>query len=130
MNEDGSINSKDHPAPRNSIATAWATGGGAMDSGMVDGGISQPPLGKLLLPVTVELSRFQPAAMGNVAYAGAAPGMVAGVIQINFRIPPFLELHGDCSGACQVVLMIGGRGSLTPFPYYTFYKPDPMWVDN
>ena len=131
MNQDGSINSKDHPAPRNSVVTAWATGGGAMDSGMVDGEISQPPLGKLVLSVTIELSRFHPAAVGSVTYAGAAPGLVAGVIQINFRIPPFLGLRGDCSGPCHVVLMIGGRGSLTPFPYYTFYTPDPIvWVDN
>ncbi len=131
LNQDGSINSQDHPAPRNSIVTIWATGGGAMDNGMVDGQISQPPLGNLLLPVTVQLSRFRPPATGVVTYAGAAPGMVAGVAQINFRIPPFLELHGDCAGECTVVLTIGGRASLTPFPYYTEYTPDPIvWVGN
>src|SRR5262249_21631438 len=130
-NQDGSINSKDNPAPRNSIVTIWATGGGAMDSGMFDGQISQSPLGKLTLPVTVELSRFQPPATGAVTYAGAAPNMVAGVIQVNFRIPPLMGLHGECFGACNVVLNIGGRGSLAPFPYYTFYTPDPIvWVGN
>jgi uncharacterized protein (TIGR03437 family) len=131
LNQDGSINSQDRPAPRNSIVTIWATGGGSMDKGMVDGQVSQPPLGNLLLPAAVTLSRFRPPATGAVTYAGAAPGMVAGVIQVNFQIPPFLELHGDCSGPCHVVLTIGGRASLTPFPYYTFYTPDPIvWVGN
>jgi uncharacterized protein (TIGR03437 family) len=102
-----------------------------MNAGMVDGAIGQPPLGNLLLPVEVELSRFFPPAAGDVTYAGAAPGMVAGVIQVNFRIPPLMGLHGDCSGPCHVVLAIGGRASLTPFPYYTFYTPDPIvWVGN
>lgn len=131
LNQDGSINSQDHPAPRNSIVTIWATGGGAMDNGMVDGQISQPPLGNLLLPVLVELSHLQPATTGVVTYAGAAPGMVAGVIQINFRVPPPMGLHGDCGGPCPVLLTIGGRQSLTPFPYYRFYTPDPiLWLGN
>ena len=85
--------------------------------------------GFLQLPVTVELSRFRPPAAGVVTYAGAAPGIVAGVIQINFRIPPFLELQGDCTGPCHVVLTPGGRSSLTPCPYLTFFTPDPIvWV--
>lgn len=131
LNQDGSINSQNHLAPRNSIVTIWATGSGAMDNGMVDGQISQQPLENLLPPVTVTLSRFRPPATGVVTYAGAAPGMVAGVTQINFLVPPFLGLHGDCAGQCPVVLTIGGRASLTPLPYYTFYTPDPIvWVGN
>ena len=131
LNEDGSINSQSHPAPRGSIVAVWATGGGAMDTGMVDGEISQAPLGKPLLPVGIGLSHLYPGQGGEVTYAGAAPGMVAGVIQINFRVPPPSSNHGACYGACPVVLGVGGRVSLSQFITTVFTTLDPvLWVGN
>ena len=114
INQDGTINSPAHPAPRGSIVTMWATGGGAMDSGMVDGEISWPPLGKPLAPVSILLSRLSPADSGQVTYAGAAPGMVAGVIQINFQVPAAHQGYGSCHFSCEVILGLGTTASQKP----------------
>jgi uncharacterized protein (TIGR03437 family) len=129
VNQDGGINSQTHPAPRNSIVTAWATGGGAMDQGMLDGQVNQSPLGKVMQPLSVELSRLGEGDAGEVTYAGAAPGMVAGVLQVNFRVPTSHSGYGTCHSLCDVVLIIGGRGSLAPFSFSVFNTPDPiLWV--
>ena len=116
VNQDGSINSTSNPAPRGSIVTMWATGGGAMDTGMVDGAVNQPPLGKPLAPVSVHLSRLSPSDSGEVTYAGAAPGMIAGVLQINFRVPAAHSGYGSCHFDCAVVLGVGTIASPLPDP--------------
>jgi uncharacterized protein (TIGR03437 family) len=40
-----------------------------------------------LSPVTLELSGYRFFATGEVLYAGAAPGLVNGLMQINIRLP-------------------------------------------
>jgi uncharacterized protein (TIGR03437 family) len=137
LNEDGTINSKEHPAPLNSVITMWATGGGAMDRGMVDGEVSEPPLGNLLLPAEVAIGTLFPGDPTSVTYAGAAPGILSGVIQINFRVLQYSGVHGACGGGagspCQVTLSIGGRASLTGFPFSgNVYDPHGpvVWLKN
>jgi uncharacterized protein (TIGR03437 family) len=44
----------------------------------------------------------------NILYVGAAPGLVAGALQVNAQIPP-----GAASGALPVVLTIGVISSQT-----------------
>jgi len=116
LNADGTVNGPDHPAPRGSVVTMWSTGGGAMDSGMVDGLVSEPPLGKLTGHVGVALSRLSPPQSGELTFAGAAPGMVAGVQQINFRVPAVESGYGTCHVSCPVVLWIDGQRSPGPEP--------------
>jgi uncharacterized protein (TIGR03437 family) len=111
LNEDGSVNDAAHPATRGSVVTMWATGAGAMDGGMVDGLVGAPPLGRVTSPVYVALSRLNPPQAGEVIYAGAAPGLVAGVVQVNFRVPEFELGYGTCHGACPVVLSVGTQRS-------------------
>jgi len=41
----------------------------------------------------------------EVLYAGAAPGLIAGVMQVNLVVP------GGLSGAVSVVLTVGGVAS-------------------
>jgi trimeric autotransporter adhesin len=68
MHEDGTLNSRDNPAPRGSIVTLWATGEG---------------VAKLPVSVRVGLS------FADLLYAGPAPGF-PGLMQINARLPgPF-----------------------------------------
>jgi uncharacterized protein (TIGR03437 family) len=45
-------------------------------------------------------------ASGTVWYAGAAPGMVAGVFQINVQVP-----DGAPSGSVPIVVQSGGASS-------------------
>ena len=55
-----------------------------------------------LLPVAV-LIDGQPAA---ISFAGEAPGIVAGVLQVNVQIPP-----GARSGDLSLIVSIGGNSS-------------------
>ena len=55
---------------------------------MVDGSIVVPPLPIPALPINVILDQYPTPLAIEVPYAGAAPGMLAGVLQVNIRIPP------------------------------------------
>ncbi len=71
-------------AARGSIISIYATGEGQTQPGGIDGRIaagSAPP--KPALPVTVLID----GKAAEVQYAGAAPGAVAGLFQVNVRIP-------------------------------------------
>jgi uncharacterized protein (TIGR03437 family) len=114
VNQDGTINTPANPAPRGSVVTFWGTGGGVMDSGMVDGAVSRPQLGKPAARVAVALGRLSPSDQGEVTYAGAAPGMIAGVLQVNFRVPEAHSGYGSCHYSCQVVLWVGTTSSPRP----------------
>lgn len=83
LNQDGSINSPANPAAQGSIVTLYATGLGQTDPPGVDGAVYAGKLPRLRALVTVKFAGLA----GEVLYAGPAPGMVAGVIQINVRLP-------------------------------------------
>ncbi len=85
LNQDGSVNSRSNPAERGSIVTFYATGLGMLDPLPPDGQVAplRLPLPAPVLEVKVRIGG-QPA---EVLYAGQAPGLVAGVIQINARVP-------------------------------------------
>jgi uncharacterized protein (TIGR03437 family) len=95
MNEDGSLNSPEHPAKPGSAVAIWATGTGFIR--VRDGEISiaarQDYCCSLVAPYTSI----------EVLYAGAAPGLVAGITQINFRVPAQLSTGFQ--------LVAGGRAS-------------------
>jgi uncharacterized protein (TIGR03437 family) len=84
LNQDGTPNSTDNPADRGSVVVLYGTGAGQTSPAGDDGMISTDfPLPAPILPVTVFIDD-QPA---ELFYAGAAPGMVQGILQINARIP-------------------------------------------
>jgi uncharacterized protein (TIGR03437 family) len=85
LNQDGSPNSTHNAAVPGSIVSIYATGEGQTDPAGADGVINAKtlPLPKPQLPVTVEIN----GEMAEVTYAGAAPGQVAGMLQVNARIP-------------------------------------------
>jgi len=87
LNQDGTVNSMNNPAKTGSIIVFWATGAGRFTQSMPDGAIAKPPLSAPLQPVSVLF--VSPAQTVGVQplYAGAAPGMVAGVLQVNVRLP-------------------------------------------
>jgi uncharacterized protein (TIGR03437 family) len=89
INQDGTLNSADHPAPRGSIITFFATGIGQTNPPLQDGKIAT-----VAAPVTSGIDVVFFALPGyfiepaEILYQGAAPGQVAGVYQLNVRIPP------------------------------------------
>jgi trimeric autotransporter adhesin len=83
LNEDGvTPNSTANPAPPGSIVVMWATGEGITDPPGVDGRPATDVLPKPEAPVSVTIGGLP----ATVLYAGAAPGMMPGVFQINARI--------------------------------------------
>lgn len=83
LNQDGSVNGPANPAARGDAVTLFLTGAGAMTGTVVDGGIAQDASVRVAAPVTALLGSFD---SGEVLYAGAAPGLVHGVVQLNVRI--------------------------------------------
>jgi uncharacterized protein (TIGR03437 family) len=85
LNQDGTYNSIANPAVRGTIITFYATGTGLMNPPVADGSVSATslPLPTPKLPVSVQI-RGQNA---QVQYAGAAPGYVSGLLQVNVEVP-------------------------------------------
>lgn len=86
LNQDGTLNSASNPAPRGSIVAIWLTGAGNTNPPETDGEIT--PVGsQTSLPMFLGLYVGGAAVAAEILYAGAAPGLVAGLDQVNFRIP-------------------------------------------
>ena len=83
LNQDGSVNSPSNPASPGSVVVLYATGAGITTPASVDGLLITAPYPAPNLPVSVTIN----GEAANVLYAGAAPGLVAGVMQINVVMP-------------------------------------------
>jgi uncharacterized protein (TIGR03437 family) len=84
LNEDFTLNSSANPAKSGSIVMIWVTGLGMTDPVLPDGQMNTLPLAKL---VTDQLQVLVYRLPVEVLYAGPAPALVAGTMQINFRVP-------------------------------------------
>jgi uncharacterized protein (TIGR03437 family) len=85
VNQDGTVNSVDNPAPTGSIVSVFASGAGILSPPLPTGGINPiPPAGQLsTLPYLLEGC----AGCSAILYLGSAPGLSTGVQQINLQIP-------------------------------------------
>ena len=84
LNQDFSRNSESNPAERGSVVMIYGTGEGLTDPLPQDGAIiGGPSLPLIRQSVSVRIGGQET----EVLYAGAAPGLVAGVFQINARVP-------------------------------------------
>lgn len=102
LNQDNSLNTTANPAAKGSIVILYGTGEGQTNPAGVDGRVAATIFPKPLLNVAVTIGG-QPA---EVAYAGAAPFLVAGVFQINVKIP-----EDAPSGAVPIVVRVGSFAS-------------------
>ena len=102
LNQDNTVNSAGNPAARGSVVQVFATGEGQTDPPGVDGKLASEPLPKPLLPVSVTIGGVR----AEVLYAGGAPNLIAGVFQVNARVP-----EGLAPGAQPVVLTVGAASS-------------------
>jgi uncharacterized protein (TIGR03437 family) len=105
LNQNNSLNGPSHPAAKGSIVQVFLTGEGQTIPQGVTGkitGLTLPPpqvTPAPVQPITVTVGG-QPA---TYTYAGEAPGMVAGVMQINVQIPANAP-----SGALAIQVSVGG----------------------
>ena len=102
LNQDSSLNTAAQPADRGSVVSIYATGGGFLIPSLLDGTIVSNVLGKPVGAVTVSIGNED----AEVLYAGAAPGLISGMLQINARVPADLS-----PGFASVVVRVGGAAS-------------------
>ncbi|MBZ5625733.1 MAG: hypothetical protein LAQ69_44625 [Acidobacteriia bacterium] len=103
LNQDNTYNSAANPAAPSTILQIFATGEGQTDPPATDGKIASGVLPKPVLPVRVTIGGQD----AEVLYYGAAPGQVAGVLQVNARVPT----SGVLPGAVPVILTVGSFSS-------------------
>ena len=103
LNQDGLLNGATQAAARGSVVVLYATGAGQMSPSGPDGAITGAELARVLGEVQVTIGGQR----AEVLYAGAAPGLVAGVVQINAQIPPDI----DTGDAVPVRLTVSGVAS-------------------
>jgi uncharacterized protein (TIGR03437 family) len=103
-NQDGSFNGPSSPAPKGSYVTIYFTGGGQTNPPGVTGSITDTSVLKWLAQGALVTVGGVPA---TVAFDGAAPTFVDGVLQLN------IQLSGDTpsGSALPVILKVGGVSS-------------------
>jgi uncharacterized protein (TIGR03437 family) len=83
LNQNSSVNTAANPADRGTVVQLYGTGFGLLTPPAADGTVVGTPLPALREQVRVEIGGVA----AQVLYAGPAPGLVAGVMQINALVP-------------------------------------------
>lgn len=109
LNEDGSVNSAANPAQAGQVVVLFVTGEGAtwpvgVDGELVPGSNLRRPQGT----VRVRVNQVEVPA-GDILYAGSAPGLIAGLMQVNLRLPGNLPANP----ATPVEVLVGASASAT-----------------
>ncbi len=103
LNSDSTVNSATNAAAVGSYVVIFATGSGPLTPALTDGQLATAASTANAAGVSVTIGGVQ----APVLYAGAAPGLVAGALQINVTVP-----SGITPGpAVPVVLTIGGQST-------------------
>jgi len=103
VNQSGSYNNAANPANSGQYVSLYATGFGQTDPPGQDGAFTLvPPAGVLPLPVLQPVTVTIGGKPANTNYAGGAPGIVQGVMQINAQVPSGLP-----AGNAAVVVTVG-----------------------
>jgi len=105
LDQDTSVNFDLNPADRGSIVVLYASGAGLMDPASEDGAITGTVLAHPLAQVSVLVDGQDT----EITYAGAAPELVAGVLQVDFRLPQQVR-----TGAAVGILLKVGRFTSQP----------------
>ncbi|MBK9169821.1 MAG: hypothetical protein IPM24_20505 [Bryobacterales bacterium] len=103
LNQNGTVNSSVNTAARGEVIVIYATGEGQTNPPGIDGAVTGGSPPRPLLPVGVLIGGIEvPAA--NIQYAGSAPSLVAGALQVNVVIP----LTAPVGGSVPLQLRVGG----------------------
>jgi uncharacterized protein (TIGR03437 family) len=101
---------------RGAVLTLYVIGAGPFDPPLADGVIVPltPPYSQPVLGVEVTLTVGSVTKVAEVLYAGAAPGLLAGVLQVNFRVP------GDTPTGANATLVLHVGNAATSLPGWVF----------
>jgi virginiamycin B lyase len=86
LNQDGAVNAIDAPAPRGTVIAVYMTGEGQTSPAGVDGAIIPAVVSALKTPL-LKVSATVGGVDAAVLYAGSAPGLISGIMQVNLAIP-------------------------------------------
>ncbi len=103
LNANFSVNSPANPTARGSVVMIYATGEGQTNPGGSDGLVTGSVLRRPLQNVTVTIGGVA----AEVLYAGSAPGLVSGLLQVNARVADAVV----AGNSVPVVVTIGGVAS-------------------
>ena len=84
LNQDGSLNSEANPAAPGSIVVLYATGAGVWNKPVADGLLIGTDLAYPAAPVFARFGKLD----AQIQYAGTAPYLVNGALQMNVVVPP------------------------------------------
>jgi uncharacterized protein (TIGR03437 family) len=102
-NSDGKQNTPRDPASRGSIVVFYATGEGQTDPPGVDGKLALDIFPKPVLPISLRIG----GQTAEIPYVGAAPGFIAGLMEVHARVPGSLAP----ADAVPIEITIGERSS-------------------
>jgi len=113
LNSNGSVNTPSNPASKGDIVVVYLTGEGQTTPAGVTGKVttvsSTPPLTPApLLPIAILIGPNGAQQAANYTFAGEAPGIVSGGMQLNVQIPTTVN-----SGDLQLIVSIGPNSSQT-----------------
>jgi uncharacterized protein (TIGR03437 family) len=103
LNQNGTVNGPNNPAPVGSYVFVFATGEGQTNPAGMDGSLDGFPAPNPILPVTATIGGVD----ATVQYVGGAPSLVAGVLQVNLKVPQGVK----SGGSVPIVINIGGVAS-------------------
>jgi uncharacterized protein (TIGR03437 family) len=109
LNQDGTLNSITNPAPAGSVVAVYMTGVGEYKQRIADGSLGplEPPFPSPVLGVSATINGEQ----GLVLFVGQAPGLIAGVVQVNLQVP-----DDATSGMATLVVYVGNYASFSLGP--------------
>jgi len=113
LNENGTLNSGANPAAPGSIISIFCTGMGLLSPLPQDGEIIQDATHLLVTPVPVLFPGTNGPVEGQITYEGATPTLVAGVIQVNVRLPDSFPTSVTLPGPVPIYMHIP-NGPITP----------------
>jgi uncharacterized protein (TIGR03437 family) len=111
LNQDFSVNTAQNGAAPESVVSIFGTGEGQTNPIGATGKITSTQLAKPILPVTAQID----GQTAEVLYAGSAPGLPAGALQVNVKIPasvrrgvsvPVVVTVGNASSQAGVTLFV------------------------
>jgi uncharacterized protein (TIGR03437 family) len=119
VNQDGTVNTPSNPARLGSIVSIYATGTGWLESsplgppgsgtGVRNGQVTPLPPPYFLVENTPQVTFA--GVQGMVLWAGSAPGLIAGVTQINVQLPATLPAETNLAAA---PVALNSPGVLSP----------------
>jgi uncharacterized protein (TIGR03437 family) len=108
VNQDATINSAANPAGLGSVVSIYATGTGTLASPLADGSLTPLPP-PYILTATRPRVFFAAGVEGTVLWSGSAPTLVAGVTQINVRIPATLPAAVNLAAVPVSISSLGNQ---------------------